>query len=148
NVRKCLEAREAYHRAADGYRGYLLRYPNHVEAYDLHMSLADALFWSESYEEAASEYAAVRDSNLDDRHLSESARMVVESLKRLLARAEEEGRVVRREAPPEVAGEPPKVAPVEMPLLVQRIALAQETYLARVEEAQDTEQLREIYDYN
>jgi cellulose synthase operon protein C len=148
DVRKCIAARDAYQRAADGYRSYLVRYPNHVEAYDLHMSLADALFWSESYEEAASEYAAVRDSNLDDRHLSEAARMVVESLKRLLARAEEEGRVVRREDPPEVQGTPPKVAAVEMPLLVQRIALAHETYLARVEQAQDTEQLRGVYDYN
>jgi cellulose synthase operon protein C len=148
NVRKCLDARDAYQRAADGYRGYLLRYPNHVEAYDLHMSLADALFWSESYEEAAAEYAAVRDSNLDDRHLSEGARMVVESLKRLLERAEEDGRVVRREEPPEVKGTPPKVATTSMPLLVQRIALAHETYLARVDDARDTEKLRGVYDYN
>ncbi|NLY93063.1 MAG: tetratricopeptide repeat protein [Myxococcales bacterium] len=148
DVRKCIEARAAYDRAADGYRNYLVRYPNHVEAYDLHMSLADALFWSEQYEEAAAEYAAVRDSNLDDRHLSEAARMVVESLKRVLARAEEEGKVVVRDAPPEVEGDPPRVTPIEMPLLVQRIALAQETYVARVKESQDTEQLRGVYDYN
>lgn len=148
DIAKCLDAKAYYERAADGYRAYLIRYPNHLEAYELHLNLADALFWSERYEEAAAEYAAVRDSNLDDRYLSEAARMVVESLKRLLERAEEEGRVIRRDEPPPPEGSPPRVSPVDMPLLVQRLAQAHEMYLARVEPSQDTEQLRGVYDYN
>lgn len=148
DIAKCIEAKEFYQRAADGYRAYLIRYPNHLEAYELHLNLADALFWSESYEEAAAEYAAVRDSNLDDRYLSEAARMVVESLRRLLERAEEVGRVIRRDEPPASEGSPPRVRPVEMPILVQRLARAHEMYLARVDAPHDTEQLRGVYDYN
>jgi TolA-binding protein len=138
-----------YNAAAEGYRQYIRRYPNSPEAYDLQYNLADALFWSEQYEDAAREYAGVRDSNLDDRYLSESARRVVESLHRLLQRAQERGEVEVRTSPPEVdPGPPPRVRPVEMPQLVQRLAQAREIYVARVSEAQDRERVRAAYDYN
>ena len=135
-----------YNDAAEAYRTFIARYPNSPDSYTLEYNLADALFWSEQYEPAAEAYAAVRDSNLDDQYLSESARRVVESLKRLLDAA-----VARHEV--EVRTEPPQptngvVQPIEMPDLVQRVAQAREVYLARVDEAHDSEHVRGDYQYN
>jgi TolA-binding protein len=141
-------AQEQYRLAAKAYRAYIQSYPNNPQAYELQYNLADALFWSESYEEAAREYAAVRDSNLDDRFLSESARRVVESLKRLVDMAVERGELAIRQEPPPPSGTPPKVRPVAMPPLLQRLAQAREMYLARVDEAHDTEKVRASYAYN
>ncbi len=152
NVDLLNRALEEYRLAATGYRGYLQAYPNSPDAYDLQYQLAEALYWSEQYEEAASNYAAVRDSNLDDRHLSESARRVVESLQRLMQQAEQRGELDVRDDPdtevPQAEGDPPRVQPIEMPLMVQRAAQAREIYLARVPEAQDRERVRAPYDYN
>jgi len=137
-----------YGNAADAYRSYLDRYPNSPNAYELHYNLADALYWSERYEEAAVEYGSVRDSNLDDVHLSESARRVVESLKRLVEAAKDNGTLNIREDAPAPQGTPPRVSPVAMPELVQRLAQARELYIARVPEEQDSEGVRAAYEYN
>jgi len=145
------EALREYGLAAEAYRAYLENYPNSPNAYELQYNLADALFWSEQYEEAARVYAAVRDSNLDDRYLSESARRVVESLHRITEQAEQRGELTIRDSEediPEPQGTPPRVTPIEMPLLVQRLAQAREVYLARVPESQDREHVRAPYDYN
>ncbi|MFT3922644.1 MAG: tetratricopeptide repeat protein [Myxococcales bacterium] len=142
------QAQEQYGLAATAYRGYIQRYPNSPQAYDLQYNLADALFWSENYEEAAREYAAVRDSNLDDKYLSESARRVVESLKRLVDMAVEKKELELRTDPPAPQGTPPRVTPVAMPQLLQRLAQARELYLARVDEPHDTEKVRASYAYN
>jgi TolA-binding protein len=147
-VEQCQQAQVYYGNAADAYRQYLERYPNSPNAYELHYNLADALYWSERYEEAAVEYASVRDSNLDDVHLSESARRVVESLKRLVEAAKENGTLNIREDAPAPQGTPPTVRPVAMPELVQRLAQARELYIARVTDEQDTEGVRAAYEYN
>ena len=144
----CRASQENYGLAARGYREYLRRYPNNPQAYELRYNLADALYWSEDYEQAAIEYAAVRDSNLDDGHLSEAARRVVEAIKQLADREVEAGRLTIREQPPEPQGQPPQVMPIAMPELLQRLAQAREMYLARVDERADTENVREAYDYN
>ncbi|MBZ0119476.1 MAG: tetratricopeptide repeat protein, partial [Sandaracinaceae bacterium] len=141
-------ALQEYNLAAQAYRDYLEDYPNSPNAYELQYNLADALYWSEQYEEAARVYAAVRDSNLDDRFLSQSARRVVESLKRITDQAVERNELQIRAEPPAAEGTPPRVRPVEMPLLVQRLAQSREIYLARVPEAQDEERVRAAYDYN
>ena len=148
DVSLCLQAKEKYGIAADGYRGYIKAYPNSPNAYELMYNLADALYWSERYEEAAVQYAMVRDSNLDDTHLSESARRVVESLKRLSDMAIEDGSLSAREEPPVPQGNPPTVQRLEMPVLLQRIAQARETYITRVPEEQDKEGVRAPYAYN
>ncbi len=148
NVRLCRDAQEEYGSAAEAYRSYLERYPNNPQGYELHYNLADALYWSKAYEQAATEYAEVRDSNVDDAYLAESARRVVESLKRIADRDVEEGRLVIRDTPPSPTGEPPTVEPVAMPETVQRLARAREIYLSRVSPARDTEGVRAAYDYN
>jgi len=148
NVRLCRDSTLEYELAATAYRGYLERYPNNPQGYELHYNLADALYWSKSYEQAATEYAEVRDSNVDDSYLAESARRVVESLKRIADQDVEEGRLVIRDEPPPAAGAPPSVAPVAMPETVQRLARAREIYLTRVSPGRDTEGVRAAYDYN
>jgi tetratricopeptide (TPR) repeat protein len=148
NVRLCRDSQVEYALAASAYRGYLERYPNNPQGYELHYNLADALYWSKSYEQAATEYAEVRDSNVDDSYLAESARRVVESLKRIADRDVEEGRLVVRDEAPLPAGAPPSVKPVAMPETVQRLARAREIYLTRVSPQRDTEGVRAAYDYN
>jgi tetratricopeptide (TPR) repeat protein len=142
------QAQEQYGLAARAYRGYIQRYPNSPQAYELQYNLADALFWSENYEEAAREYAGVRDSNLDDKYLSEAARRVVESLKRLVDMAVERKELTVRTEPPTPSGDPLHVTPVAMPALLQRLAQAREMYVARVDEEHDTEHVRAAYAYN
>lgn len=142
------QAKQHYLRAATAYREYLRRYPNNPQAYELQFNLADALFWSAQYEESAVEYAAVRDSNLDDSHLSESAKMVVEATKEIVDQAIREGRLQARTEPPAPQGTPPRVVPEQMPELLQRIAQAREMYIARVSDRQDREGVRAAYDYN
>ncbi len=148
NVSLCDQAEESYAVAAKAYRGYLERYPNTPQAYELRYNLADALYWSGKYEEAAVEYALVRDSNLDDTHFAESARRIVESIQRLLDPEIKAGRIVIPDEPPEPQGTPPQVQATQMPELVQRLAQAREIYLARVSEKRDTENVREAYDFN
>ena len=148
NVRLCRDSQVEYGLAATAYRSYLERYPNNPQGYELHYNLADALYWSKSYEQAATEYAEVRDSNVDDSYLAESARRVVESLKRIAARDVEEGRLVVRDDAPAPGGAPPSVRPVAMPETVQRLARAREIYLTRVPPQRDTEAVRAAYDYN
>ncbi|MEM1416048.1 MAG: tetratricopeptide repeat protein [Myxococcota bacterium] len=145
---RCQEANEQYAIAAENYRAYLERYPNDPQAYELRYNLADALYWSENYEQAAVEYAAVRDSNLDDRFLSEAARRVVESMTRIVEAAQQRGELTVRQDPPAVSGDPARVRPVEMPMLLQNLAQARELYIARVPEEQDSEQVRPAYEYN
>ena len=144
----CTQAQEQYSLAALAYRGYIQRYPNSPHAYELNYNLADTLYWSENYEDAAKEYASVRDSNLDDTYLSISARLAVESIKRLVEKKSAGGELQVRTEPPVPAGTPPKVTPIEPPELVQRLARARETYLARVDDAHDAEKVRDSYFYN
>lgn len=148
DVDLCTSAQEAYGLAARSYRDYIRRYPNNPQAYELQYNLADALYWSQSYEDAAREYAAVRDSNLDDKFLAVSARLVVESIKRLNDQAVESGQLKLREQPPEAQGTPPRVPAVTMPRLLMRLAKARDNYMARVDESHDSEHLRPSYHFN
>ena len=142
------EAIAEYNTAAQAYRSYIDLYPNSPNAYELQFNLADTLFWSEQYEPAAEAYAAVRDSNLDDQYLSESARRVVESLKRLLDASVARGEVTIPAEAPTPQGTPASVSAVQMPEMVQRVAQAREVYLSRVDDRADTEGVRSSYDYN
>jgi TolA-binding protein len=144
----CLKSQELYSLAAKGYQTYIQHYPNDPEAYELQYNLADAYYWSENYEAAAREYAGVRDSNLDDKFLSISARLVVESIKRLADKAEQEKRIKVRKDPPEPKGSPPKVKAIAIPKILLRLARAREKYEERVGEQFDKEHLLESYRYN
>ncbi|HEY2734682.1 MAG TPA: tetratricopeptide repeat protein, partial [Polyangiales bacterium] len=144
----CTQAQAEYSLAAKAYRGYISRYPNNPQAYELQYNLADTLYWSQNYEEAAREYAAVRDSNLDDTYLSTAARLVVESMKQLVDQQVKTGAIQVRTEPPAPQGTPAHVTAIALPEPLQRLAAAREMYLARVDEAHDSEHVRESYFYN
>jgi tetratricopeptide (TPR) repeat protein len=144
----CTQAQAEYGLAARAYRGYIERYPNNPQAYELQYNLADTLYWSQNYEEAAREYAAVRDSNLDDTYLSTAARLVVESMKQLVDQQVKSGKIQLRTEPPAAEGTPAHVTAIALPEPVQRLAAAREMYLARVDEAHDSEHVRDSYYYN
>jgi TolA-binding protein len=74
---------EEYGRAVEGYRAYLERYPQDPDTYELTYNMAEALFFSERYREAAEVYASVRDSTLDDRFREEAARGAARALELL-----------------------------------------------------------------
>jgi tetratricopeptide (TPR) repeat protein len=145
----CEEAKRLYARAAESYRGYIRSYPNDPEAYDLQYNLAEALFWSERYQDAAAAYREVRDSNRDDRFRSEAARRVVESLDQLIAKATGDGAFALREEAPDVAqGAPSQVRPVAVPPLVAALVKAREHYVVRIPDSDDDEGVRPAFAYN
>ncbi len=144
----CNQSQAEYGLAAMAYRAYIQRYPNNPQAYELQYNLADALYWAQNYEEAAKQYAAVRDSNLDDTYLSTAARLVVESVKQIVDQQVKAGQLQLRTEPPTADGTPARITALPMPELLQRLAGAREMYLARVDEAHDTEHVRDSYFYN
>jgi len=134
------QAAHEYGRAIDTYRAFLARYPAGPEAYEIAYDLADALFWSGRFEEAARAYADVRDSPLDDRRFAAAARRVVESERRRLQEAVERGDVVERAHPA------PAARAVPAPL--RRLARAREIYVRWVRPAEDVEHVRDAYAFN
>ena len=59
--KKLAESRREYDIAIAAYRDYLAQYPNHREAYQMRYLLAEALYFSGKYLEAAEAYGGVRD---------------------------------------------------------------------------------------
>lgn len=137
---------ERYAAAAEGYRAYLEHCPDFgdgFESYSLTYNLADALFWSENYEQAAATYQRVRDWSWRDGRLphgaeyaEEAGRRTAEAYQRRLDAAVAGGEVVI----PALSSSP-TLRPV--PDLVARVILAHEIYVARVE--RDPEQRRTLY---
>lgn len=67
------DAKRSYQAAADAYRGYLKQFPQAKNSYDFEFFLAECLYYSENYLEAAAQYDKVRDSTLDNKHLEGAA---------------------------------------------------------------------------
>lgn len=134
--RASAEARREYARAIDAYRRYAEAHPNHPSTYAIRYDLADALYWSGRWTEAAEAYAAVRDSRVDDRHFARAARRVVESH----ARAAEAARVTLPETP--------AAEPREVPEPLRRVARAREIYVRWVTPAEDEERVRDAFAFN
>ncbi|MBX3268789.1 MAG: tetratricopeptide repeat protein, partial [Sandaracinaceae bacterium] len=133
-----LEASAATHYAAaiDAYRRFLDRYPRAARAYELAYDLADALFWSGRYAEAAQAYADVRDSPLDGARRVAAARRAAEA-ERLAA---------------EAAGarwpETNARAPQPVPAALARAARAREIYVRWVRPDEDEEGVRDAFAFN
>lgn len=67
------EARAAFEVAGKAYAGYLQRFPRSKNAYEMQFYLAECLYNSFHFAEAAGQYLAVRDSPADQKYLSEAA---------------------------------------------------------------------------
>lgn len=133
-------ANAVYGVAVRTYRRFLVTYPDAEESYDLAFDLADALYWSGRWEEAAQAYREVRDSPLSDRHFARATRRVVESEARRLEADVASGRVTVREDPAD--------APTEVPEALRRLARAREIYLRWVSPERDEERVRDAYAFN
>jgi TolA-binding protein len=67
------DAKRSYQAAADAYRGYLKQFPQAKNSYDFEFFLAECLYYSDNFMEAAAQYDKVRDSTLDNKHLEAAA---------------------------------------------------------------------------
>jgi tetratricopeptide (TPR) repeat protein len=133
----CQRSNEEYKLAANAYRKYLELYPNTPNTYELNFNLADALFWSGHYLEAAKEYANVRDSNLDDKYLEQSAFACIKAYEKHIEELEKQRKIkVRKEPPkPQKSQEgKPRVVPIPIPEILKESDLARKKYIERVKE--------------
>jgi tetratricopeptide (TPR) repeat protein len=130
-------ALDEYNLAAEAYRRFIELYPDTPDAYDLNFQMADALFWSGQHEKAKTEYAKVRDSNLDDRHRAEAGNMVIICLERMLEAEVEKGTVVLREEPPELQGEPLAPEPQPLPPLLLELMDERAAFLKATPKAKE-----------
>jgi cellulose synthase operon protein C len=133
---------EKYNLAAEAYRKYIQQNPDTPDAYDINFNLAETLFWSGQYELAKVEYKKVRDSNLDDRYRTDAGYMVIVCLEEMFKRQESSGALVLRSEPPEVSGEPPMVATLEIPPLVQELMNEREFFLKDSPQHEDAGKFR------
>lgn len=133
-------AQENYNLAATAYRAYIQRFPNSPNAYELNYNLADALFYSDQWLAAAEEYTRVRDSNLDDRFLVDSAFAAVKALEQYTDAQVASGALQVRQAPPDPSpGPPPVVTPLPIPDLLVKLNAARDAYIRRVGTQRDRE---------
>lgn len=73
NEQKFDLAKSAFETAAKAYKSYLDRFPRSKNAYEMEFYLAECLYNSFQFTEAAKRYAAVRDSSQDVKYLNDSA---------------------------------------------------------------------------
>lgn len=92
-------AQEEYEIAARAYAAFLERFPDAPSAYEYRYNLADTLYYSRQYADAAEQYAQVRDSNLDNRLLEDAANGVVLSLEAVVEEREKSGALALPEMP-------------------------------------------------
>ncbi len=118
------KATAMYRKAARAYGEYLDRYPDSPNAYRYRYDLAESLFYSEQYLEAADEYTKVRDDGVRGKYQGEAAKGVVFALE---AHIENEKTAKRVELPdmPKKGQVSGPFDPMEIPGLLTRL---QEAY--------------------
>jgi tetratricopeptide (TPR) repeat protein len=123
------EAKKEYAIAAKAYEAYLERFPNTELSYGYRYQYADSLYFSGQFLAAAKAYAAVRDSNIDNKYQLDSAEGVWISYESLLEEEEAAGRYSMPKMPKD--GDPgPFAPPREMPELIRELQAAYDTYIA------------------
>ncbi|MSP61206.1 MAG: tetratricopeptide repeat protein [Myxococcales bacterium] len=92
--RKLEFALKEYGLAADGYAKYLETYQNSKATYEYTYFYAETLYFSGRFSEAAVQYEKVRDSNLDNKYLEDSAFNAVKSYELLVDGQQKAGKLV------------------------------------------------------
>ncbi len=114
-------AKVEYEQAARGYGDYLKRFPHDKAAYDLNWYLADTLYNSLQFREAANEYAKIRDTNQGTKYRAEAAATVYFALVKLVELEEQSGRLPPKKPAlgKDVETLPPKeeIPPLKMELI-------------------------------
>jgi TolA-binding protein len=80
--------KDAHGKAAEAHRTYLKRLPHSPDLYELTYYLAECLYDSLRFEDAATRYVEVRDSSAGDQYLEEAAFSVILSLENMIKVAE------------------------------------------------------------
>ena len=136
-------AEALYANAADGYRTYLKQYPRSKNAYDLKFYLADCLYGSRQYVQAAQSYEEVIKNKSDDRYLEKSAWLAALTREEIAKNAAREGSLpavpsllgdefVQPDAPEESGEEDDgkliEIKPDEIPTMVGDLISARKIY--------------------
>jgi hypothetical protein len=127
-------------RAVDGYRAFLVAYPETTWTYEVQYRLGVALLELGEVEEALSLLTLVRDASFSDARLADAAKGVVRCADALAHWAEERGDFVTPTAPPTPSGEPARVVPIPLPPPVALLLEARDIYVARVDAAPDSDE--------
>ena len=122
-------ARSSYGQAADAYETYLDRFPKSSNAYDFQFYLAECLFYSERYLDAAQKYEGVRDSTIDNKYLDAAALSAVITYEKLIEEQGGGGKLTKipLQTADERQGRP--VEPQELASLRQDLVRASDRYL-------------------
>jgi TolA-binding protein len=78
------DSRRSYVQAADAYQTYLDRFPKSSNSYDFEFYLAECLFYSNEFAEAAQQYSDVRDSTVNNKYLEAAALSAVITYEKLV----------------------------------------------------------------
>ncbi len=128
-----------YERSAAALSRYLELYPHTAHLYDLEFYLADSLFWTGEFMEAAAYFARVRDSNLDVEFQEQAALGAVESYEREINRLERQGILEPLETLTSSDWpEGRQVRPVSLPEVYQLFVEASDMYVRRLPEHERT----------
>ena len=94
-------AKAEYAIAAKAYEAFLERFPDTPSSYEYRYNFAESLYYSEQYQQAAVQYAQVRDSNLDNRLQEDAANGTVLALEAYVEGEKAAGRLIVPEMPKE-----------------------------------------------
>ena len=96
------KALESFKMAAQVYRLYLDKYPQSKKAYELSAYLAECLYFSFNYEEAARVYEKVRDWEGQSKYLEVSAYGVIDSIEMECKKRVKDGQLAQEDVPGEI----------------------------------------------
>jgi len=115
-------AKAEYAIAAKAYQAYLERFPDTPSSYDYRYNFAEALYYGDRFIEAAQQYVAVRDSNIDDRLQETAASGAVLAFEAHVEAAQRTGQLQVPEMPKEGMKGPFEAKPIPAELLQLRDA--------------------------
>ncbi|MEM9193396.1 MAG: hypothetical protein AAGF12_29750, partial [Myxococcota bacterium] len=140
----CPDAMLRYGRAVDHYRRWLSDHRQHPRAEDVTRHLAEALYWSERFVEAAATYRELRDQGL--RYALEASEGVVRSLQGEVDRQSRIEGGLRIPDAPTLANR--RAVSVDPPALVQELFREREAHLALLGDHASSDPLGRAYRYN
>jgi len=95
NAAKLAQSEAIYREASTAYRDYLARYPETPNSYEITFYLAETLYYSKQYEEAAGYYEKVRDFQGKDAYLEYAANSAIVTLQDQVQALIAEGKLPR-----------------------------------------------------
>ena len=129
------KAQTEYEIASRAYSAYLERFPDTESSYEYRFQYADTLYFSGKYVEAAQQFTAVRDSNLDNRLQADASSSVLASLESYAEKEEQSGRFTMPEMPKQGAQGPFDAQ--QLPPLVLALQEAYDRHVAIRPDAED-----------